>query len=517
MPSDLQPATYQYDTDSLLTQLNFGGRTVAYTRHPGNGLLQSASVGSLAETWSHNGFAEPTGYSAVWGTSPRLSFAYTRDKLGRITQVQEDGSRTTGYAYDLAGRLIRVTRNGEQIAEYGYDANSNRITATYAASLASTLSACAPNTGPLTADVDAQDRMTRYGTCVYAYGANGERVQKTDTASGHITAYQYDEFGNLRQVNLPDGRTISYGIDGLNRRVTKSIDGQLQGSWLYKDALEPIAELDAAGNFVSLFAYGEKPHVPSLIRKGSTTYRIVSDHLGSVRQVINLSTGAVVQALDYDAWGNVLQDTNPGFQPFGFAGGLYDRDTGLVRFGARDYDPVSGRWTAKDPMGFAAKDTNLYVHSFNDPVNYIDLTGEEAHINEFAPGSPGYAAASRYVSPRNAFVWAGHGNAVWAEGKKEGYITPAYYADEIVRRIRESGWTEGQPVELLWCHSGAGSDPVAKDVAAKLKTKVYGAQDYVWWAEAGDMYVAPRTPDPNGVRGYSPIYDEISPLIEFAQ
>ena len=89
MPSDLQPATYQYDTDCLLTQLNFGGRTVAYTRHPGNGLLQSASVGSLAETWSHNGFAEPTGYSAVWGTSPRLSFAYTRDKLGRITPVEE--------------------------------------------------------------------------------------------------------------------------------------------------------------------------------------------------------------------------------------------------------------------------------------------------------------------------------------------------------------------------------------------------------------------------------------------
>ena len=47
----------------------------------------------------------------------------------------------------------------------------------------------APNTGPITADVDAQDRMTRYGTCVYAYGANGERAQKTDTATGHITAY----------------------------------------------------------------------------------------------------------------------------------------------------------------------------------------------------------------------------------------------------------------------------------------------------------------------------------------
>jgi RHS repeat-associated protein len=56
--------------------------------------------------------------------------------------------------------------------------------------------------------------------------------------------------------------------------------------------------------------------------------------------------------MDFDEFGNVLTDTNPGFQPFGFAGGIYDGDTGLVRFGARDYDPQTGRWTAKDPVGF---------------------------------------------------------------------------------------------------------------------------------------------------------------------
>jgi hypothetical protein len=27
-----------------------------------------------------------------------------------------------------------------------------------------------------------------------------------------------------------------------------------------------------------------------------------------------------------DEFGNVLADSNPGFQPFGFAGGLYDAD-----------------------------------------------------------------------------------------------------------------------------------------------------------------------------------------------
>ena len=39
------------------------------------------------------------------------------------------------------------------------------------------------------------------------------------------------------------------------------------------------------------------------------------------------------------------------FIPVGFAGGLADPDTGLVRFGYRDYDPQVGRFTAKDPLG----------------------------------------------------------------------------------------------------------------------------------------------------------------------
>ncbi|MGH8245024.1 MAG: RHS repeat-associated core domain-containing protein, partial [Gammaproteobacteria bacterium] len=112
--------------------------------------------------------------------------------------------------------------------------------------------------------------------------------------------------------------------------------------------------------------------------QGSTTYRILSDHLGSVRLVVNTATGAVAQRIDYDEFGNITADTNPGFQPFGFAGGLYDADTGLTRFGARDYDPVVGRWTTKDPNRFDGGDTNLYGHVIYDPVNFIDPDGLQA-------------------------------------------------------------------------------------------------------------------------------------------
>ena len=61
------------------------------------------------------------------------------------------------------------------------------------------------------------------------------------------------------------------------------------------------------------------------------TYRLVSDQIGSVRLVVDTATGAVAQRLDYDEFGRVTLDTAPGFQPFGFAGGLYDPDTGVIR------------------------------------------------------------------------------------------------------------------------------------------------------------------------------------------
>ena len=79
--------------------------------------------------------------------------------------------------------------------------------------------------------------------------------------------------------------------------------------------------------------------------------------------------------MDHDEFGRVTLDTNPGFTSFGFAGGLYDPDTGLVRFGARDYDPETGRWTSKDPILFNGMQPNLYGYTFGDPVNFVDPDG----------------------------------------------------------------------------------------------------------------------------------------------
>jgi RHS repeat-associated protein len=109
---------------------------------------------------------------------------------------------------------------------------------------------------------------------------------------------------------------------------------------------------------------------------GGQTYRLIKDHLGSVRLVVDQVTGAVAQELMYDTWGRVIVDTNPGFQPFGFAGGLYDPETRLVRFGARDYDAQFGRWSGADQPRVLELETNRYLYAIGDPLNNRDPMGE---------------------------------------------------------------------------------------------------------------------------------------------
>ena len=105
-------------------------------------------------------------------------------------------------------------------------------------------------------------------------------------------------------------------------RIAKSKNEIVQQRFVYQDFLKPVAELDGEGEVVSRFIYATRQNVPDYMVRDGDTYRLVTDHLGSVRLVVHTETGDVIQRMDYDEWGNVLQDTFPGFQPFGFVGGL---------------------------------------------------------------------------------------------------------------------------------------------------------------------------------------------------
>ena len=112
---------------------------------------------------------------------------------------------------------------------------------------------------------------------------------------------------------------------------------------------------------------------------------MIADHLGSPVYVVNIADpNDVWLDASYDEWGNIVSFTLDGVEqsdasdwpiPQGFAGGLYDADTGLVRFGVRDYDPRVGRWTAKDPVLFGGGQGNLYVYVGNDGINLLDPFG----------------------------------------------------------------------------------------------------------------------------------------------
>lgn len=65
----------------------------------------------------------------------------------------------------------------------------------------------------------------------------------------------------------------------------------------------------------------------------------------------------------------------PASSLLGFAGGAHDQDTGLIRFGVRDFDPAAARWFASDPIRFSGADANLFAYTDEDPVNRIDPSG----------------------------------------------------------------------------------------------------------------------------------------------
>ncbi|HKO53850.1 MAG TPA: RHS repeat-associated core domain-containing protein [Polyangiaceae bacterium] len=226
----------------------------------------------------------------------------------------------------------------------------------------------------MVATFDEQERILAHGSETFQQTATGDVLQKTDgTRSLELT---YDELGNLATANVANGKkstTIDYVVDGTGRQIARKLNGRFDRALLYQDQLRPIAQIDAAGTF-SHFVYTSGESAPDAILQDGVPYRVLKDHLGSVRLVVNAKTGVVAQKLEYDEFGVVLSDSNPGFQPFGFAGGLYDALTGLVRFGARDYDAETGRWAAKDPIGFAGG-VNMYAYCGNDPVNQVDPTG----------------------------------------------------------------------------------------------------------------------------------------------
>lgn len=378
------PSSFDYDADNLVTCASSAappctvsgvtGEQISYD--PMNGLLKGTTLASASDTRSYNAYGELATYTATVASSPVLSETYDstefpRDGLGRVTRLSRTQSgvhHDYDYTYDLLGRLTDVARDGQPLSHYAYDDNGNRLSFT-------------PNGGSaINGTYDGQDRLVNYGATTYTYSSEGALATKTN--GSQTTTYTYDLRGSLQNVSLPDGRQITYVNDALGRRVVKYIGTTLKSVYVYSGS-RIIAELTPT--YVSRFVYGSRSNVPDFVVQGGITYKIFADRLGSPRLVVRADApNTTLVNIDYDEFGNIIgSPVGFGALPFGFAGGLYDVDTGLVRFGARDYDPATGRWTAPDPIGYDGLQANLYEYAGNDPVNFSDMTGLLAGVPDW--------------------------------------------------------------------------------------------------------------------------------------
>jgi RHS repeat-associated protein len=204
--------------------------------------------------------------------------------------------------------------------------------------------------------------------------------------------------------------------------------------------------------------------------------------------VIESATGTVAQRIDYDEFGKVIADTNPGFQPFGFAGGLLDHDTQLVRFGARDYDAETGRWTVKDPDDFAVGDVNMYAYTAGDPINRVDPLGLWDIV--MAGPNTNQKWEEWLRSPEGVCVVSGHGNQGKGVFENHKLVTAKELADRIMKNKR---CREAPTIRLVVCKAAG---PYAQLLADITRKDVEAANTDVSPQSGGGAKLS--STDPNG-------------------
>ena len=427
--SSAQIGSFAYDADGLVTQSG----PLSIVRSPTSGAIESTTVTSGANTIVETREYHPdTGLLDFIqyvrnGTTTLYEATLERDELGRVWRKTETVLGTTKvlvYEYDLAGRLKQVTSNGVVTELYGYDANGNRTSVQNSG-------------GSKTATYDAQDRMLTYGSATYMWTSFGNLSSRTSPR----LLPTYNAFGDVTFAETTTGTSFSYLTDALGRRIRKASGSTVLGKWLWRNELAPVAELNASDVLTRRYFYADAPNAPEVVvTPAGAVWRLIKDDVGSVRLVMNLASSTPLRRLDYDAFGRVTAQTGTAnIVPFGFAGGFWDPDTKLVRFGARDYDPETGRWLSKDPALFGGG-LNFYVYANNDPVNFVDPAGN-VPVPVIIIGASAFAsvffadnAEAAYDAAIAQFVGLGVGHVVGrvastALGRVCSYRTVTSWAD----------------------------------------------------------------------------------------
>jgi hypothetical protein len=209
------------------------------------------------------------------------------------------------------GRLIEIRQGADPDDPSGQGAAPRRIAYGCDADGPRAPPGAPPVTTTITYTYDAADRLQRWSrdgaiqdTC--GYDANGNR---THVNSAEVATYDDQErlvaCAPIHPRPIPEA-AVGYRIDPQHRHIARTEYGEVTHRWVYRDDLNPVAELNPDGSLRSLCVYADNANTPTFLVQidpdtgNRTTYRYLTDHLGSPRLLVDIDTGHLAQRLDYD-------------------------------------------------------------------------------------------------------------------------------------------------------------------------------------------------------------------------
>ena len=363
--------TYTYDALNRLSTVT-DNRLLAQGATSGVTTYNYDNVGNLQNFVYPNGVTQAYTYDALnrltqMGSSANgtavSNYAYTLGAAGNRTSVAELSGRTVAYGYDSLYRLTSETVSSDPHSNngtgtYTYDAVGNR----------KTLNTTIPPAGGNTYTYDPDDRLASD-----QYDADGNTINSLGTANtydfeNHLithggVAIVYDGDGN-RVSEMVGGVTTNYLVDTVNPTGYAQVVDELQSGAVtrtYSYGLERISETQPINSTWTASFYGYDGH-------------------GSVRQLTN-SAGAVTDSYDYDAFGNLINQTGSTPNNYLFAGEQYDPALGMYFLRARYYNSTTGRFWSMDTDEGEEQDPislHKYLYAGANPINRIDPSGHDS-------------------------------------------------------------------------------------------------------------------------------------------